>query len=129
MENMLVFTYYVWYRNILILIMFTVLHLTQLLLIYIRCCFNILGCTVWVPVKCETKRNIPKRNGTKFTETKRNLPKRNEFDAKRNKSKRNWPKRNGIMQNEIKPILTKQFLEDNKTKIKLKKGSFMRRKR
>jgi hypothetical protein len=74
----------------------------------IRCCFNILGCTVWVPVKCETKSN-----GTKFTETKRN-----EIDAKRNKSKRNSPKRNGIIQNEIKPILTKQFLGENNTKIK-----------
>ena len=62
-----------------------------------------------VPVKCETKRETKytetKPNETKFTETKRNLPKRNEIDAKRNKSKRN-----GIIQNEIKPILTKQFL-------------------
>jgi hypothetical protein len=42
---------------------------------------------------------------------------RNEIETKRNKSKRNSPKRNeietkrnGIIQNEIKPILTKQFL-------------------
>jgi hypothetical protein len=49
-------------------------------------------------------------------ETKRNWPKRNEIDAKRNKSKRNWPKRNGIIQNEIKPILTKQFLGERQHK-------------
>ena len=38
---------------------------------------------------------------------------RNEIETKRNKSKQNWPKRNEtkrIIQNEIKPILTKQFL-------------------
>ena len=61
---------------------------------------------LWVPVNCETKPN----------ETKRNWPKRNEIDAKRNKSKRNWPKRNGIIQNEIKPILTKQFLGERQHK-------------
>ena len=62
-------------------------------------------------VKRNAKRNIPKRNETKFTETKRNLPKQNEIDAKRNKSKRN-----GIIQNEIKPILTKQFLGERQDK-------------
>ena len=40
------------------------------------------------------------RNETKFTETKRN----------RNETKFTETKRNGIIQNEIKPILTKQFL-------------------
>ena len=49
-----------------------------------------------VPVSCETK----------YTETKRNLPKPNEIDAKRN----------GIIQNEIKPILTKQFLLERQHK-------------
>ena len=44
-------------------------------------------------------------------ETKRNWPKRNEIDAKRN-----WPKRNGIIQNEIKPILTKQILGERQHK-------------
>ena len=34
----------------------------------------------------------------KFTETKGNL------------AKRNWPNRNETIQNEIKPILTKEFL-------------------
>ena len=56
---------------------------------------------LWVPVNCETKPN----------ETKRNWPKRNEIDAKRN-----WPKRNGIIQNEIKPILTKQILGERQHK-------------
>jgi hypothetical protein len=49
-----------------------------------------------VPVKCETK----------YTETKLNSPKRNEINAKRN----------GIIQNEIKPILTKQFLGERQDK-------------
>ena len=52
---------------------------------------------------CKT-RNETKPNQTKFTETKRN------------KSKRNSPKRNGIIQNEIKPILTKQFLGERQDK-------------
>ena len=41
---------------------------------------------------------------------------RNEND--RNETKRNETKRNGIIQNEIKPILTKQFLGERQTKIK-----------
>ena len=53
---------------------------------------------------------------------------RNEIETKRNKSKRNSPKRNeiyrneietkrnGIIQNEIKPILTKQFLGETQDK-------------
>ena len=56
--------------------------------------------------RSEIYRNETKRNETKFTETKRNLPKRNEIDAKRN----------GIIQNEIKPILTKQFLLERQHK-------------
>ena len=44
-----------------------------------------------VPVKCETKRNETKRN-------------------------RCETKRNGIIQNEIKPILTKQFLGERQDK-------------
>jgi hypothetical protein len=59
-----------------------------------------------VPVKCETK----------YTETKLNSPKRNEINAKRNKSKRN-----GIIQNEIKPILTKQFLGERQDKNLMEK--------
>jgi hypothetical protein len=50
---------------------------------------------IWVPVKCETKS---KRN-----ETKRSEVNRNEIDQ-------NETKRHGIIQNEIKPILTKEFL-------------------
>jgi hypothetical protein len=46
-----------------------------------------------VHVNCETKRE------TKYTETKRNET-----------------KRNGIIQNEIKPILTKQFLGERQDK-------------
>ena len=45
-----------------------------------------------VPVNCETKYTETKANETKFTETKRN----------------------GIIQNEIKPILTKQFLGERR---------------
>jgi hypothetical protein len=44
-------------------------------------------------------------------------------------TKRNWPKRNGIIQNEIKPILTKQFLgeiQDKNSKKKIEKVSFKR---
>jgi hypothetical protein len=54
-----------------------------------------------VPVKCETK----------YTETKLNSPKRNEINAKRN----------GIIQNEIKPILTKQFLGERQDKNLMEK--------
>jgi hypothetical protein len=46
-------------------------------------------------------RNEIYRNETKFTETKRN---------------RCETKRNGIIQNEIKPILTKQFLGERQDK-------------
>jgi hypothetical protein len=44
------------------------------------------GLLVWVPVKCEMKRE------TKYTETERNEMKRNEIyqnEAKRNEAKRN----------------------------------------
>ena len=41
-------------------------------------------------------------------ETKRNQINRNEIH--RNETKRNKSKRNGIIQNEITPILMKQFL-------------------
>ena len=51
------------------------------------------ACGLGVPVKCETKRN----------KSKRNSPKRNE-------TKLTKTKRNGIIQNEIKSILTKEFL-------------------
>jgi hypothetical protein len=34
----------------------------------------------------------------------------NKIETKFTKTKRNLPKRNEIIQNEIKPILTKQFL-------------------
>ena len=46
-----------------------------------------------------------KRNEAKKIETKRILPKRNEIETKLTETKRN-----GIIQNEIRPILTKQFL-------------------
>ena len=51
---------------------------------------SVLRQVLWVPVKCETKS------------------KRNEIN--RNEIHRNETKRNGIIQNEIKHILTKQFL-------------------
>jgi hypothetical protein len=51
-----------------------------------------------VPVKCETKRE------TKYTETKPNETKFTET------------KRNGIIQNEIQPILAKQFLGERQDK-------------
>ena len=54
----------------------------------------------------ETTRNEVHRNETKFTETKRN----------RCETKLTERKRNGIIQNEIKPILTKQFLGERKDK-------------
>ena len=73
-------------------------------MVYIDFTFNNYH-SIWVPVNCETKRE------TKYTETKWN-----EIEAKRNKSKRNWPKRNGILQNEIKSILTKQFLGERQDK-------------
>ena len=63
-----------------------------------------------VPVKCETKRETKyietKPNETKFIETKRN----------RCETKLTETKRNGIIQNEIKPILTKQFLGERQDK-------------
>ena len=62
----------------------------------------------------EIYRNETKPNQTKFTETKRYLPKRNEIN--RNEIDRNETKRNGIIQNEIKPILTKQFLGERQDK-------------
>jgi len=75
---------------------------------------------LWVPVKCETKRE------TKHTETKPNQTKRNEIhrnetkftETKRNRyeTKLTETKRNGIIQNEIKPILTKQFLGERQDK-------------
>jgi hypothetical protein len=49
-----------------------------------------------------------------FQETKRNKSKRNS--PKRTEIYRNETKRNGIIQNEIKPILTKQFLGDIQNK-------------
>ena len=49
----------------------------------------------------QTKPNEIHRNETKFTERKRN---------------RCETKRNGIIQNEIKPILTKQFLGEREDK-------------
>ena len=54
----------------------------------------------------ETKPNEIHRNETKFTETKRN----------RCEKKLTETKRNGIIQNEIKPILTKQFLGERQDK-------------
>ena len=73
-----------------------------------------------VPVKCKTKRE------TKYTEIKRNQTKPNEIDrnetkfteTKRNRceTKLTETKRNGIIQNEIKPILTKQFLGERQDK-------------
>ena len=54
----------------------------------------------------ESKRNEIHRNQTKFTETKRN----------RCETKLTETKRNGIIQNEIKPILTKQFLGERQDK-------------
>jgi hypothetical protein len=47
----------------------------------------------------------------KRNQAKRNSPKRNQIDAKRNK-----PKRNGVIQNEIKSILTEQFLGERQDK-------------
>ena len=55
-------------------------------------------CYQRVPVKCETKRE------TKYTETKPNETKFTET------------KRNGIIQNEIQPILAKQFLGERQDK-------------
>jgi hypothetical protein len=60
-------------------------------------------CTIWVPVKCEMKRE------TKYTETERNEMKRNEIyqnETKRNEAKWNVTiftetKRNGTKQNEM----------------------------
>ena len=40
-------------------------------MVYIDFTFNNYH-SIWVPVNCDAKRNIPKRNETKFTETKRN---------------------------------------------------------
>ena len=63
-------------------------------------------------------RNEIYRNETKRNQTKRNSPKPNEIYRNETKSKRNWPKtkRNGIIQNEIKHILTKQFLGERQDK-------------
>ena len=54
----------------------------------------------------QTNPNEIDRNETKFTETKRN----------RCETKLTETKRNGIIQNEIKPILTKQFLGERQDK-------------
>ena len=59
-------------------------------MVYIDFTFNNYH-SIWVPVKCEAKRN---RCETKLTETKRN----------------------DIIQNEIKSILTKQFLGERQDK-------------
>ena len=74
---------------------------------------------IWVPIKCETKRNEINENETKSTKTKRNQWNENEIKTKPTEAKRNQRNQNEIENGrknnrglkEIKPIFTITMLD------------------